>query len=100
MVALLQAGLVQHLESSVNAKNFSIILKRGGDFRLTSLYDVLSAWPIIGNGPNMVSPRRVKLAMAMAMAISLLPLDFPRAVFKAIRRGMLAQTKNFAAEMP
>lgn len=86
------------MESSVNAKNFSIILKRGGDFRLTSLYDALSGWPIIGNGPNMVSPRRVKLAMAMA--ISLLPLDFPRAVFKAIRRGMLAQTEKFAAEMP
>ena len=98
MVALMQAGLVQQLESSVDAKNFSNFLELGGGFRLTPLYDVLSAWPIIGNGPNMVSPRRVKLAMAMA--ISLLPIDFPRAVFKAIRRGMLAQTEKFAAEMP
>jgi serine/threonine-protein kinase HipA len=48
-----------------HAKNFSIFLERGGNFRMTPLYDVLSAWPIIGNGPNQVSPRRAKLAMAL-----------------------------------
>lgn len=48
-----------------HAKNFSIFLERGGGYRMTPLYDVLSAWPIIGNGPNMVSPRRAKLAMAL-----------------------------------
>jgi len=48
-----------------HAKNFSIFLERGGGFRMTPLYDVLSAWPIIGNGPNQVSPRRAKLAMAL-----------------------------------
>ncbi len=48
-----------------HAKNFSIFLERGGGFRLTPLYDVLSAWPIIGNGPNQISPRRAKLAMAL-----------------------------------
>ncbi len=48
-----------------HAKNFSIFLERGGGYRLTPLYDVLSAWPIIGNGPNQVSPRRAKLAMAL-----------------------------------
>jgi serine/threonine-protein kinase HipA len=47
------------------AKNFSIFLERGGGFRMTPLYDVLSAWPIIGNGPNQISPRRAKLAMAL-----------------------------------
>jgi len=49
-----------------HAKNFSIFLERGGGYRMTPLYDVLSAWPIIGNGPNMVSPRRAKLAMAIS----------------------------------
>jgi len=29
------------------------------------LYDVLSAWPIIGNGPNLVSIHKAKLAMAV-----------------------------------
>jgi serine/threonine-protein kinase HipA len=48
-----------------HAKNFSIFLQRGGSYRMTPLYDVLSAWPIIGNGPNQVSPRRAKLAMAL-----------------------------------
>lgn len=48
-----------------HAKNFSIFLERGGGFRMTPLYDVLSAWPIIGSGPNQVSPRRAKLAMAL-----------------------------------
>jgi serine/threonine-protein kinase HipA len=48
-----------------HAKNFSIFLERGGSFRMTPLYDVLSAWPIIGNGPNQISPRRAKLAMAL-----------------------------------
>lgn len=48
-----------------HAKNFSIFLERGGSFRMTPLYDVLSAWPIIGSGPNQVSPRRAKLAMAL-----------------------------------
>ncbi len=48
-----------------HAKNFSIFLERGGTYRMTPLYDVLSAWPIIGNGANLVSPRRAKLAMAI-----------------------------------
>ena len=48
-----------------HAKNFSIFLERGGGFHMTPLYDVLSVWPIIGNGANQLSPRRAKLAMAI-----------------------------------
>ncbi len=48
-----------------HGKNFSLFLERGGGYRLTPLYDVLSAWPIIGDGPNQVSPRRAKLSMAL-----------------------------------
>ena len=48
-----------------HAKNFSIFLERGGGFHMTPLYDVLSIWPIIGNGPNQINPRRAKLAMAL-----------------------------------
>lgn len=48
-----------------HAKNFSIFLERGGGFHMTPLYDVLSIWPIIGNGASLVSPRRAKLAMAL-----------------------------------
>ncbi len=48
-----------------HAKNFSVFLGPGGVFRMTPLYDVLSVWPIIGSGPNQLSPRRAKLAMAL-----------------------------------
>ncbi|MCY1203933.1 Serine/threonine-protein kinase toxin HipA [compost metagenome] len=49
-----------------HAKNFSIHMLSGGRYNLTPLYDILSAWPIIGNGPNHVSYHKAKLAMAVA----------------------------------
>ncbi len=49
-----------------HAKNFSIRLHAGGAYALTPLYDVLSAWPIIGNGKNQLAWKNAKLAMAVA----------------------------------
>ena len=48
-----------------HAKNFSIALHAGGAFSMTPLYDVVSAYPVLGSGPNLISPHRVKLAMAL-----------------------------------
>lgn len=50
-----------------HAKNFSIQLLAGqaGRFRLTPLYDVMSAYPVIGDGPNQWAARDLKLAMAL-----------------------------------
>jgi len=48
-----------------HAKNFSIHLLAGGAFKLTKLYDVMSAYPILGSGPNQWSPHDVKMAMAL-----------------------------------
>ncbi|MCF7222208.1 type II toxin-antitoxin system HipA family toxin [Marilutibacter chinensis] len=48
-----------------HAKNFSIFLGAGGAYRLTPLYDVLSAYPIMGRGPNQLDPYDAKLAMAV-----------------------------------
>ena len=48
-----------------HAKNFSLFHRRGGSFCSTPLYDVISAWPIIGKGPNLVSEHGAKLAMAL-----------------------------------
>jgi serine/threonine-protein kinase HipA len=44
-----------------HAKNFSIQLQAGtaGRFRLTPMYDVMSAYPVLGEGPNRVGRRRV-----------------------------------------
>ena len=48
-----------------HAKNFSIQILPRGRFRLARLYDVMSAYPVLGGGPNEWSPRDVKLAMAL-----------------------------------
>lgn len=48
-----------------HAKNFSIRLLAGGAFSLTPLYDIMSAWPVIGKGPNQFQWQKVKLAMAV-----------------------------------
>jgi serine/threonine-protein kinase HipA len=48
-----------------HAKNFSLFHRRGGRFNLTPLYDVISAWPVMGEGPNLISGHDAKLAMAL-----------------------------------
>lgn len=48
-----------------HAKNFSIFLQQGDRYRLTPLYDVVSAWPVIGDDPNQVPWQKAKLAMAV-----------------------------------
>ena len=48
-----------------HAKNFSVFLGAGDSYRLTPLYDVLSAWPVIGHGANSLSPQKVRLAMGL-----------------------------------
>jgi serine/threonine-protein kinase HipA len=48
-----------------HAKNFSVHLLAQGRFRLTPLYDVMSAYPVMGDGPSQWNPREVKLAMAL-----------------------------------
>ena len=48
-----------------HAKNFSLHLEQGDRYRLTPLYDVLSAWPVIGHGPNHLPRQKARLAMAV-----------------------------------
>jgi serine/threonine-protein kinase HipA len=48
-----------------HAKNFSIFHRRGGGYELTPLYDVLSAWPVIGPRADQLALKKVKLAMAV-----------------------------------
>jgi serine/threonine-protein kinase HipA len=50
-----------------HAKNFSIQLQAGaaGRFRLTPMYDVMSAYPVLGAGPNHWDAHDLKLAMAL-----------------------------------
>lgn len=48
-----------------HAKNFSIKLLQGGHYHSTPVYDVLSAWPVIGKTASKVAWQKVKLAMAV-----------------------------------
>lgn len=48
-----------------HAKNFSIRLHAQDRYELTPIYDVLSAWPIIGSGPNRLPLQDAKMAMAL-----------------------------------
>lgn len=47
-----------------HAKNFSIALAPAGRFALTPLYDVLSAYPVMGKRAGKLAPEKVKMAMA------------------------------------
>jgi serine/threonine-protein kinase HipA len=48
-----------------HGKNFSIRILPRGEYRLTPLYDVLSAWPVIGNRSRQLPLQKIKLAMAL-----------------------------------
>ena len=48
-----------------HGKNFSLQHRVDGAYGMTPLYDVLSAWPIIGHGKNQLPLEKVKLAMAL-----------------------------------
>lgn len=48
-----------------HAKNFSLHQRPGGRYQLTPLYDVLSAYPVLGEGPGKISPFKAKMAMAV-----------------------------------
>jgi serine/threonine-protein kinase HipA len=64
---LLQAQLLFWMLAATDghAKNFSLHLLAQGRFRLTPLYDVLSAWPVAGAGKRQIHPKKLKLAMSL-----------------------------------
>lgn len=47
-----------------HAKNFSLFIEAGGKYRLTPLYDILSAHPLMKN--QQLHPRKIKMAMALS----------------------------------
>ena len=48
-----------------HAKNFSIHILPQGRYQLTPLYDVISAWPVIGHGSGKIEHEKAELAMAL-----------------------------------
>jgi serine/threonine-protein kinase HipA len=68
LATLLQAQILFWMMAAVDghAKNFSIQLLPKGRYRLTPLYDVMSVWPITGDGPGQWSWHKARLAMAVS----------------------------------
>lgn len=81
LATLFRAQLLFYLLAATDghAKNFSLRILPGGRFQLTPLYDVLSAWPVIGKRANQIPLGKVKLAMAM-------PGERPRYLWSALQR--------------
>lgn len=48
-----------------HSKNYSIQLQAGTTFTMTPLYDVLSAWPVIGRGARQLPLQDARLAIAL-----------------------------------
>ncbi|WVN42730.1 type II toxin-antitoxin system HipA family toxin [beta proteobacterium MWH-UniP1] len=48
-----------------HGKNFSVRLHAQDKYELTPLYDVISAWPVIGHGANRLPLQNAKLAMGL-----------------------------------
>lgn len=67
LATLLRAQLLFWMLAATDghAKNFSIRLLAQGQYRLSPLYDVLSAWPFAGGRQDQVHPKKLKLAMAL-----------------------------------
>ncbi len=92
---LFKAQLVFFLLAAVDghAKNFSLRLLPRGQLHLTPLYDVLSAWPVIGRKAREIPLEKAKLAMA-------LPGERPHYTLKSIQRRhfeLLARRMGVAA---
>lgn len=67
LATLLHAQLLFWMLAATDghAKNFSLALLAGGNFHLTPLYDVISAWPLVGTKANQLHEKKLKLAMAL-----------------------------------
>lgn len=48
-----------------HAKNFSLFIEKYGRFLLTPLYDILSAYTILGEGKSQLATGKAKMAMAV-----------------------------------
>jgi len=125
LTCLLKAQLLFWMLAATDghAKNFSIRILSQGRFQLTPLYDVLSIWPVMGEGHNKISWHNAKLAMSVrgknkhyllkniqrrhfnAMAAQCviasvrkdLPKGFPQHVLDAILQGLMKSAEQLEA---
>ena len=77
-----------------HAKNFSLFLRPGGTYAPTPIYDVLSAYPILGEGPGKLSPFKARMAMAVRST------DAHWKMRDILRRHWLAQGARYGIAAP
>lgn len=58
-----------------HGKNFSVFLQGGDRYAMTPLYDVVSLWPIVGDGPNQMKQKVMRLAIPLKAQKTLRKLD-------------------------
>jgi serine/threonine-protein kinase HipA len=96
-----------------HAKNFSVYIEANGSYRLTPLYDVISAYPLLAN--KSLSGQKVKMAMAVKgtsgnhylwskiqprhFLATAQVVDFSEAKATQILREMLGQASAIAREL-
>lgn len=81
-----------------HAKNFSIFVRPGGTYKLAPLYDVLSAYPVIGTGANPLSPFKARMAMAVRSETAhLYPTNSPSMSLKAFSTDYRLRPANWPA---
>lgn len=85
-----------------HGKNFSIFLGSGGRFMLTPLYDIISAYPVLGSGKGQIHRQRLTMAMAVQGHVEweqILPRHFVE-MGKSFGVDMLATMENLARQIP
>ncbi len=48
-----------------HAKNYSVFIEPGGRYRLTPLYDIMSAYPVMGYRADRIAHEKLRMAMAV-----------------------------------
>jgi serine/threonine-protein kinase HipA len=61
--------------TDAHGKNFSVFLQRGATYSMTPVYDVISLWPIVGDAPNQLKQKAMKLAIPVRTQKTLRKLD-------------------------
>ena len=86
-----------------HAKNFSLFLLPGGSYRLTPLYDVLSAWPVIGRKAGQWPEQELRLAMAWHGSKSRtskpMQVQHRHLISTASRMGLGAEAEDLVADL-
>jgi serine/threonine-protein kinase HipA len=86
-----------------HAKNFSLFLLPGGSYRLTPLYDVLSAWPVIGKAAGQWPEQELRLAMAWhgtkSRTSKPMQVQLRHLISTASRMGLGAEAEALVADL-